>query len=44
VVTEYGVARLFGKTQRRRAEELIAIAHPDFRPELEKAAKQLFWP
>jgi len=44
VVTEYGVARLFGKTQRRRAEELIAIAHPDFRPELEKAAKRLFWP
>lgn len=44
VVTEYGVARLFGKTQRRRAEELIAIAHPDFRPELEKAAKKLFWP
>ncbi len=44
VVTEYGVARLFGKTQRRRAEELIAIAHPDFRPELEKAAKKVFWP
>ena len=44
VVTEYGVAQLFGKSQRRRAEELIAIAHPDFRPELEKAAKRLFWP
>lgn len=44
VVTEYGVARLFGKTQRRRVEELIAIAHPDFRPELEKAAKKVFWP
>jgi 4-hydroxybutyrate CoA-transferase len=44
VVTEYGVARLFGKTQRRRAEELIAIAHPDFRPELEKAVKKVFWP
>lgn len=44
VVTEYGVAKLFGKTQRRRAEELVAIAHPDFRPELEKAAKRLFWP
>lgn len=44
VVTEYGVARLFGKTQRRRAEELIAIAHPDFRSELEKAAKKVFWP
>ncbi len=44
VVTEYGVARLFGKTQRRRAEELIAIAHPDFRPELEKAVRRVFWP
>lgn len=44
VVTEHGVARLFGKTQRRRAEELIAIAHPDFHSELEKAAKRLFWP
>jgi len=44
VVTEYGVARLFGKSQRRRAEELIAITHPDFRPELEKAARKLFWP
>lgn len=44
VVTEHGVARLFGKTQRRRAEELIAIAHPDFRSELEKAAKKVFWP
>lgn len=44
VVTEYGVAQLFGKSQRRRAEELIAIAHPDFRPELEKATKRLFWP
>jgi len=31
VVTEYGVARLKGKTMRQRAEALIAIAHPDFR-------------
>jgi 4-hydroxybutyrate CoA-transferase len=44
VVTEYGIARLFGKSQRRRAEELIAIAHPDFRAELEKMAKRLYWP
>ncbi|MGE0683697.1 MAG: acetyl-CoA hydrolase/transferase family protein [Candidatus Binatia bacterium] len=44
VVTEYGVARLFGKTQRRRAEELIAIAHPDFRSELEKTVRKVFWP
>jgi 4-hydroxybutyrate CoA-transferase len=44
VVTEYGFARLFGKSQRRRAEELIAIAHPDFQEELTRAAKKLFWP
>lgn len=44
VVTEYGIARLKGKTQRERAEALIAIAHPDYRPVLEEAAKGLFWP
>ncbi|HIE17582.1 MAG TPA: 4-hydroxybutyrate CoA transferase [Dehalococcoidia bacterium] len=44
VVTEYGVARLCGKTQRQRAEELISIAHPDFRSELRREAKRLFWP
>jgi acyl-CoA hydrolase len=31
VVTEYGVAELFGRSVRERAHELIAIAHPDFR-------------
>jgi 4-hydroxybutyrate CoA-transferase len=44
VVTEYGIARLKGKTQRQRAEELIAIAHPDYRNQLKKEAKKLFWP
>ncbi len=44
VVTEYGVARLRGKSRRQRAEALIAIAHPDFRSELRKAANRLFWP
>ena len=38
VVTEYGVAHLLGKNHRERAEVLIAIAHPDFRAELRKAA------
>ena len=37
IVTEYGVADLLGKNHRERAEALIAIAHPDFRPELRKA-------
>ncbi len=44
VVTEYGVARLRGKSVRQRAEELIAISHPDFRSELRKAAQKLFYP
>jgi acyl-CoA hydrolase len=34
VVTEYGVAELFGKSLDERAKALIAIAHPDFRDEL----------
>jgi len=34
VVTEWGVAELFGKSVRQRAKELIAIAHPDFRDAL----------
>jgi len=38
VVTEFGVAQLFGKSVRKRAEALIGIAHPDFRAELQKAA------
>ncbi len=43
VVTEYGIARLKGKTQRQRAEELINIAHPDFRAELKNEVRRLFW-
>ena len=34
VVTEYGVANLYGKTLRERALALIDVAHPDFREEL----------
>jgi acyl-CoA hydrolase len=40
VVTEYGVASLFGKSLRERAHELIDIAHPDFRAELTSAARR----
>lgn len=34
IVTEYGIAHLKGKTLRQRAENLIRIAHPDFRESL----------
>lgn len=34
IVTEYGVANLYGKTIRQRAEALIAIAHPDLRDKI----------
>ncbi len=40
VVTEYGIAYLHGKNIRERAMELIAIAHPQFRPWLIEKAKQ----
>jgi 4-hydroxybutyrate CoA-transferase len=41
VVTEYGVASLHGKNLRQRAEALIAIAHPSFRPQLEDYLRTL---
>ncbi len=41
VVTEHGIARLMGKNHRQRAQELIAVAHPDFRAELKREAERL---
>ena len=43
VVTEYGVASLYGKSVRQRVYELIHVAHPDFRADLEKQAEALCW-
>jgi acyl-CoA hydrolase len=40
VVTEFGVASLWGKNLGQRARALIEIAHPNFREELERAAKE----
>jgi acetyl-CoA hydrolase len=40
VVTEYGIASLHGNSLQQRAKQMIKIAHPDFREELEKAAKE----
>ncbi|MBC8461675.1 MAG: GNAT family N-acetyltransferase, partial [Deltaproteobacteria bacterium] len=41
LVTEYGISYLHGKNIRERAMELIAIAHPKFRPQLIQEAKKL---
>lgn len=43
VVTEYGVADLYGKTIRQRARQLINIAHPQFRDQLTNEAKLLHY-
>jgi 4-hydroxybutyrate CoA-transferase len=42
VATEYGIARLWGRTVRERAQELIRIAHPQFRDALQARARQLW--
>jgi len=43
IVTEYGVASLYGKTIRQRAQALINVAAPQFRDELTRAAKELHY-
>jgi acyl-CoA hydrolase len=42
IVTEYGVAYLYGKNMRERANALIKIAHPSHREMLERAAFERF--
>ena len=42
IVTEYGVAYLYGKNMRQRAKALIEIAHPNHREMLERAAFERF--
>jgi 4-hydroxybutyrate CoA-transferase len=42
IVTEFGIAELRGKTVRQRMKELINIAHPNFRDELEKQAREIY--
>jgi acetyl-CoA hydrolase len=41
VVTEYGIADLYGRTIRERSQALINVAHPRFRDELAAAARDL---
>jgi acetyl-CoA hydrolase len=43
VVTEFGVASLYGKSIRQRTQELINIAHPEFRQEITKQARELHY-
>ncbi|MFO7943827.1 MAG: acetyl-CoA hydrolase/transferase C-terminal domain-containing protein [Anaerolineales bacterium] len=40
IVTEYGIAELYGKTIRERAQALINVAHPKFRDQLRRDAKE----
>ncbi len=42
IITEYGIARMKGKTLKERAKALIMIAHPDVRDELYEAYEQRF--
>ena len=42
VITEYGVAILFGKSIKERVQELIKISHPKFRNELTEYAKDTY--
>jgi acyl-CoA hydrolase len=41
IVTEYGIADMFGKNIKQRCKALIDIAHPDHREQLELDAKKL---
>jgi acyl-CoA hydrolase len=43
IVTEYGIAPMRGRSVRERTENLIAVAHPDFRAQLRKEAEELFY-
>jgi acetyl-CoA hydrolase len=43
VVTEHGIANLYGQSLRQRARALIGVAHPQFREELEKSARELHY-
>ncbi len=41
VITEFGIAYLYGKTIRQRASALIEVAHPEERENLERSAREL---
>ena len=41
IITEFGIAPMRGRSVRQRVENLIAVAHPDFRSELRQQADEL---
>jgi 4-hydroxybutyrate CoA-transferase len=43
IITEHGIADLYGKSLRQRARALIGVADPQFRDELEGAARELHY-
>lgn len=43
VVTEYGIAELRGKTLKQRAAALVEICHPEFKEELRKEARRIYF-
>jgi 4-hydroxybutyrate CoA-transferase len=43
IVTEYGIAKLSGKTNLERLKALVAISHPDFREDIMAQAKKLYY-
>ena len=44
IITEYGIAPMRGRSVRERVENLIAIAHPDFRAQLRREAQaNMLW-
>lgn len=42
VVTEFGVAELFGRSIRERAAALLEITHPDFRDDMARESRRLY--
>lgn len=42
VITEYGIAHLYGRTIRERVRALIDVAHPKFRDELAQQAEEYY--
>lgn len=43
IVTEYGIAKLSGKTNLERLKALVAISHPDFREDIMAQAKKIYY-